>query len=99
MGFTRDEIAAIATAWPVFSEPGEQDDAVNNVPNVLAVHAATTPTGMNIPKQLPSASPRSWLPGAATTTATAPPKEPSTACDELGEAPDGTPQQGPWASP
>jgi hypothetical protein len=35
MGFTREEIAAIAAAWPDSTEPDEQDDAVNNVLNML----------------------------------------------------------------
>ncbi|MGW1291048.1 hypothetical protein ACWD4N_47820, partial [Streptomyces sp. NPDC002586] len=35
MGFTRDQIAAIAEAWPSFSKPDDQDDAVNNVLNML----------------------------------------------------------------
>ncbi|MFJ5850253.1 hypothetical protein [Streptomyces sp. NPDC092903] len=35
MGFTRAEIAAIAASWPASSDPGEQDDAVNNVLNML----------------------------------------------------------------
>ncbi|MFF1482128.1 hypothetical protein ACFVYD_32020 [Streptomyces sp. NPDC058301] len=35
MGFTRDEVASIAAAWPQSLDPGEQDDAVNNVLNML----------------------------------------------------------------
>ncbi|MFF4987377.1 hypothetical protein ACFY19_09315 [Streptosporangium saharense] len=35
MGFTREEIAAIAVAWPFSSEPDEQKSAVNNVLNML----------------------------------------------------------------
>ncbi|MEV7013011.1 hypothetical protein [Streptosporangium sp. NPDC051022] len=35
MGLTRGEIAAIAAAWPSSSEGGGQDDAVNNVLNML----------------------------------------------------------------
>ncbi|MFJ3339245.1 hypothetical protein [Streptomyces sp. NPDC086766] len=35
MGFTRDEIAAIAGTWPSYAEPDQQDDAVNNVLNML----------------------------------------------------------------
>ncbi|MFD9484148.1 hypothetical protein ACFWBX_09115 [Streptomyces sp. NPDC059991] len=35
MGFTRDEIAAMKASWPTTSDPDEQDDAVNNVLNML----------------------------------------------------------------
>lgn len=35
MGFSRDEIAAIAAAWPTFPDPDAQADAVNNVLNML----------------------------------------------------------------
>ncbi|QLE74706.1 hypothetical protein FGW37_26750 [Streptomyces rectiverticillatus] len=35
MGFTRDEIGAIAASWPSFSDSDTQDDAVNNVLNML----------------------------------------------------------------
>lgn len=35
MGFSREEVSAIAQAWPHTDNPGEQDDAVNNVLNML----------------------------------------------------------------
>ena len=35
MGFGRDEIRAIAESWPDTESPEDQDDAVNNVLNML----------------------------------------------------------------
>jgi hypothetical protein len=35
MGFTRDQIAVIAQAWPNNEDSEDQDDAVNNVLNML----------------------------------------------------------------